>query len=311
MKRLIFLILLILSISSISKAQYYPYIPRLTNISNTWDTTQTYSDIKLNEGISFRRWYNINGDQWDNLISPEYYLDTLSNPNGYVMGYFRIGDESDNYTDIKIKGASILLSGENGITIETADKLSIPTDAEFSDDIVVKYNEDSTNTFNIYLQLLFHNDIIPNSTRLRNNGGSSNYWLNTYTQNAYIDTVKTDLTLARNVMTDSTITAKSYKQKSVVTIADSTINCNLSNAFQKTLGATQRFVFTNFGDGQTVNVAVTNTASNYTVTWVNPDGLTIKWTGNITPVQTIGAKTDIWTFIRFGTIIYGNVVQDF
>lgn len=114
-----------------------------------------------------------------------------------------------------------------------------------------------------------------------------------------------------NISNDSTITTSAYKQKSVVTISDSTINCNLSNAFQKTLGATQRFVFTNFGDGQTINIAVTNTASNYTVTWVGPAGLTIKWTGGITPVQTIGAKTDIWTFIRFGTTIYGNVVQDF
>ena len=110
---------------------------------------------------------------------------------------------------------------------------------------------------------------------------------------------------------DSTITTASYKQKSVVTIADSVINCNLSNTFQKTLSATQRFVISNIGDGQTLNIAVTNTASNYTVTWVDPDGLTIKWADSIVPVQTIGDKTDVWTFVRIGTVIYGNVIQNF
>ena len=107
------------------------------------------------------------------------------------------------------------------------------------------------------------------------------------------------------------VTTASYKQTSVVVIADSTIDCNLSNTFSKTLGATQRFVFTNFGDGQTVNIAVTNTAGNYTVTWIDPSGLTIKWSASSVPTQTIGAKTDVWTFIRIGTTIYGNVSQNF
>lgn len=114
-----------------------------------------------------------------------------------------------------------------------------------------------------------------------------------------------------SVTTYGNLISVSYKQKSVVTIADSVINCNLSNTFQKTLSATQRFVISNIGDGQTLNIAVTNTASNYKVTWVDPDGLTIKWADSIVPVQTIGAKTDVWTFVRIGTVIYGNVIQNF
>jgi hypothetical protein len=78
----------------------------------------------------------------------------------------------------------------------------------------------------------------------------------------WLDTVLNEAsrTWLRPQIYDSTMTSASYKQKSVVTIADSVINCNLSNTFQKTLDATQRFVISNIGDGQTLNIAVTNTA---------------------------------------------------
>jgi len=109
----------------------------------------------------------------------------------------------------------------------------------------------------------------------------------------------------------SIISSSAYKQVSVVAIADSTIDCNLSNTFSKTLGANQRFVLSNVGDGQTINIAVTNTASNYTVTWVDPDGLTIKWADATAPVLTLGAKTDVFTFVRIGAVIYGNAIQNF
>lgn len=148
-------------------------------------------------------------------------------------------------------------------------------------------------------------NILPQTTRLYSLGGGSNYWLNQYTQNLYVDTVK------KSVVADSMLTTASYKQKTVVAIADSVINCNFSNTFSKTLSANQRFVIENIGDGQTVNIAVTNTAGNYTVTWIDPAGLTIKWSGGTAPVATIGEKTDIWTFVRIGTTIYGNVSQNY
>lgn len=148
--------------------------------------------------------------------------------------------------------------------------------------------------------------LLPNGTRLYNLGSDILYWKDLYVQNLYADTVK------KSVVADSLLTTASYKQKSVVTIADSVINCNLSNTFQKTLGANQRFVIENIGDGQTINIAVTNTADNYTVLFVTPTGgLDIKWADATAPTLTLGVKTDIFSFVRIGAVIYGNAIQNF
>jgi len=58
-------------------------------------------------------------------------------------------------------------------------------------------------------------------------------------------------------------------------------------------------------DGKTIVVRVTNTASNYTLTFP-----TVKWAGGVAPTQTIGAKSDVYTFFSDGVDIYGSVVQD-
>jgi hypothetical protein len=92
-----------------------------------------------------------------------------------------------------------------------------------------------------------------------------------------------------------------------VTIADSTVNWSAGNSFKKTLSANQRFLFANLADGQMVNVAITNTASNYTVTWVDA----VTWKDGITPTQTTGAKTDIYTFWRIGSTTYGSASQNY
>lgn len=148
-------------------------------------------------------------------------------------------------------------------------------------------------------------NILPQTTRLYNFGGSSNYWLTNYTQNLYVDTIK------KSVVSDSLMTTASYKQKTVVTVADSTIDCNLSNTFKKTLSANKQYIFTNFTEGQTINIYFTNTASNYTVTFPNYGDYTVQWEDNTAPIQTTGAKTDLWSFIRIGNIILGAVKQNF
>jgi hypothetical protein len=79
-----------------------------------------------------------------------------------------------------------------------------------------------------------------------------------------------------------------------------------SGMFLKALGANTTFTFSSLTTGQTIIVRLTNTASNYTVTWP-----TIKWSGGTIPVQTIGAKSDVYTFVYDGTDIYGSVVQNF
>lgn len=91
-----------------------------------------------------------------------------------------------------------------------------------------------------------------------------------------------------------------------VTIAASAIDWSLSKTFSRTLAANATFTFSNATDGLTIVVALTNTASNYTVTWP-----TVSWRGGTAPVQTTGAKTDVYTFVKIGSTIYGSAVQNF
>jgi hypothetical protein len=89
-------------------------------------------------------------------------------------------------------------------------------------------------------------------------------------------------------------------------IASTAIDWSLpGNVHSKTLGANTTFTFSNTLDGKTIVVALTNTASNYTVTWP-----TVAWTGGAAPTQTVGAKTDVYTFVKIGSTIFGSVVQN-
>ena len=92
-------------------------------------------------------------------------------------------------------------------------------------------------------------------------------------------------------------------------IASTAIDWATGATFSKTLSAATTFTFANSLPGQEIRVAVTNTASNYTVAW--PASPTLKWSGGSAPTQTIGAKTDVYTFVNVGGVIYGSVVQNF
>ena len=97
-------------------------------------------------------------------------------------------------------------------------------------------------------------------------------------------------------------------QYSVSAIAALNIDWSLANSFTKTLSANTTFTFSNLGllgNGQTIVVRLTNTASNYTVTWP-----TVRWATGAAPVMTVGAKSDVYTFFYDGVNIYGSVVQD-
>lgn len=92
------------------------------------------------------------------------------------------------------------------------------------------------------------------------------------------------------------------------TTGATTIDCSTSCAFSLTLNANLTTVtISNFSDGQTIVAAITNTASNFTVTWGN----SIKWVGGTQPTQTVGAHADVWTLVKLGSTIYGSVVQNF
>lgn len=94
---------------------------------------------------------------------------------------------------------------------------------------------------------------------------------------------------------------------SPITISALDINFSTGNVFIKTLSANSTFTFSNALDGQTIYVLLTNTASNYTVSFP----ASVKWAGNSTPTMTIGAKQDLFSFTKIGSNYYGSVIQDF
>jgi hypothetical protein len=117
---------------------------------------------------------------------------------------------------------------------------------------------------------------------------------------------------ANTFTTDQTIQGKLTVRAVVGTDANVTaaaIDWATSTSFYKTLAANTTFTFSNSVPGQQIVVAITNTASNYTVAW--PASPTLKWSGGSAPTQTIGAKTDVYTFVNVGGVIYGSVVQNF
>lgn len=104
--------------------------------------------------------------------------------------------------------------------------------------------------------------------------------------------------------TTPTLTAPVYTQASISAL---NIDWDSASVHYKTLAANSTITFSNDSDGQQVVVALTNTASNYTVTW--PAG--VKWSGGSAPTQTTGAKTDVYTFVKINGTVYGSAVQNF
>jgi hypothetical protein len=89
-------------------------------------------------------------------------------------------------------------------------------------------------------------------------------------------------------------------------ISASDIDWSAANLHTKTLAANTTFTFSNQSTGYNVIVVrLTNTASNFTVTWP-----TVKWSGGVAPTMTTGATSDIYTFAYDGTNTYGSYVQD-
>lgn len=88
-------------------------------------------------------------------------------------------------------------------------------------------------------------------------------------------------------------------------VSASDIDWSLGATHSKTLAANSTFTFSNAVDGETIIVKITNTASNYTVTWP-----TVSWAGSVAPTQTVGAKVDVYTFVKIGSTIFGSAVQN-
>ncbi len=84
-----------------------------------------------------------------------------------------------------------------------------------------------------------------------------------------------------------------------------TINWATGNVFTLTLNANLTVTFSNATAGQTIIVRLTNTASNYTVTWP-----TVRWPAGTAPTMSAGAVSDVYTVLYDGSNYYGSYVQD-
>jgi hypothetical protein len=93
---------------------------------------------------------------------------------------------------------------------------------------------------------------------------------------------------------------------STATISASDIDWTVAEYRYKTLGANTTLTFSNVTEGETIYVGITNTASNWTLTWP-----AMSWVGGITPVQTIGAKTDWYAIWRVNGITWGSYLQGY
>ena len=115
------------------------------------------------------------------------------------------------------------------------------------------------------------------------------------------------LTAANTFTADQTVQGKAIARAFVGTdasIAASAIDWATGTSFYKTLAANTTFTFSNALPGQEITVAVTNTASNWTVTWP-----TVTWEDGIAPAQSTGAFTDVYTFRNINSIIRGSVMR--
>lgn len=114
------------------------------------------------------------------------------------------------------------------------------------------------------------------------------------------------ITTVGNLTVGTNVTAKQYLGTQN-TISASAIDWATGTDFYKTLSSNTTFTFSNAADTLTIMVSITDTASNYTVTWPG----TVRWIGGVAPTQTVGAHTDVYTFHQINGVIYGNAVQNF
>lgn len=87
------------------------------------------------------------------------------------------------------------------------------------------------------------------------------------------------------------------------TVIDWSILGNSGGVYTQTLSTNRVFTFSNQTAGQTIVVRLTNTSSNYTVTWP-----TVLWPYTQVPTMSPGAVSDLYSFSYDGTNTYGSVL---
>lgn len=84
------------------------------------------------------------------------------------------------------------------------------------------------------------------------------------------------------------------------------VNWFLGAVFKKTISTTTALSFSNVSEGNSVTIVITST-SGALATFSDP---AIQWSGGVTPTQTAD-KTDIYTFIKIGSVILGRAYQNY
>jgi hypothetical protein len=96
------------------------------------------------------------------------------------------------------------------------------------------------------------------------------------------------------------------------TAGGTTVDCSIARTFSRTLAGNTTYTLTNISDGETVTVAIKQAASGgpYTAAFTVAGGIT--WRGGTAPTQTTTAnKTDLFTFIHIGSVVYGTASQNY
>lgn len=120
--------------------------------------------------------------------------------------------------------------------------------------------------------------------------------------------VSSDLTFLAGALS---LTPPVSSDLTTATVIDWSKTRQNGGVFTKTLSGNTTLTFANVNSGQTIVIAITNTASNYTVTWPTTSPVTVKWPSNTIPTETVGAKTDIISCVHMGAFIGCNSVQNF
>ncbi len=87
-----------------------------------------------------------------------------------------------------------------------------------------------------------------------------------------------------------------------VAVAALAVDWSAGQIFTKTIGVSSTFTFSNDTSGQTIVLVLTASGA-FTATFP-----TVLWPGGAQPVQT-STGTDIYTFVKAGSTIYGSAVQ--